>query len=127
SGKPCKVNRSFCVAGSAKYSACFCFKREYMPWPAKVFRFGIFIYQCLNGLSPVRSRNTGSTSMSQQIYRNSKWRMVGSSIFANHQVKAQLFATIFHQGCTDKPTAVSSHKVYYFGRNAFRSTNEISF
>ncbi|MCY1361698.1 hypothetical protein D9M69_483740 [compost metagenome] len=97
-----------------------------MARPSQVSGPGIFIYQCLKGLGPVRSRDTRGTAVTQQIYRNGKGRLVFGGIPVHHGRQLQLTATFGRQRSAHQPTPFPDHKIHHLRCYFFSSADKVS-
>ncbi|MNS36357.1 hypothetical protein D3C72_685470 [compost metagenome] len=98
-----------------------------MSWSAQILRFGIRVDQGLYRFGTVMGRNTGSTSLTNQVYRYGKRSLVQYGIIFYHQVQVQRICTLFCNRCTNKATAVFGHKIDDFRGNISRSGYKITF
>src|SRR5690554_6222624 len=98
-----------------------------MPGTPQFFSSRLCIGDSAQRFGTVGSRNPCGTTLSQQIYRNSKWSGVQGGVSSYHHFQVQFFAPAFRQRSADESPSILSHKIDLFGGNQLGRCYKISF
>jgi hypothetical protein len=94
---------------------------------AKLFWFNLGIDEGTNGLEAIVSRDPGGATVADKVDRDRKGSFKGSCVDANHQMQAQLLASVLDKRSADQTPPVCCHEVYDLRRNAFGRADEVTF
>ena len=127
SGHARQVDDRFGMSRAAQHSPVTGPERENMSRTPQVRRLGLRIDQCADRCGAVVRADSGRTSFAEQVDRNGERRAQQRRIVGHLHVQFQLLATVFGQWCAHHPASVVQHEVDDFGRDLFRSDDEVAF
>ncbi len=119
------IDDSLRMACPAQYAPVLSLEGKNMPRTGKVLRPGIAVDQFFDRLSPFKGRNSRTRPFG--IHRDSKGCFPAIRIVRYHQGKIELLDAFRGEGNTDKPPAITSHKIYCLRGCLFGGQHQISF